>query len=232
MLEIQYLFIAAPLILTGISLLLQHFFDDSDKQRIFCSELRAKYLLTNTGPLSFIASDPSQLTNILKEFLRFRLVRLHFGIVNFIIIFGLGLVIAILLSTVILGFIYQNNNPQNQIKYFFLIWPSISLLTLFCLIVQITFARQNCKTAERIRELIEWDLNGEGAFEDQCSRIVDQNQTPVERQTMEIKGAYKWITDINIRIYRRLYSFLTVIIADAICLGILCPWLWETIGIS
>ena len=229
--EIQYLFLAAPLILAGISLMLQHFFDDADRYRVFCAELRAKYLLINAGPLMLIENRKEKPSIILQDFLRFRLVRLHFGIINFIIIFGLGLVISILVSTVILGFEYQQNHPTALIKYFYLIGPSISLLALFCFIVQITFARQNYKTAERITNITQWDLNNKGTFEKQCSAIIADYNVPCNRQPIEIKGIYNVMTNLTIFLYNALHSFFFIIISDAICLTILCPAFWKKLGV-
>ncbi|WP_319409121.1 hypothetical protein [uncultured Desulfosarcina sp.] len=170
--------------------------------------------------MSLLSTNPDKKIEILQDFLKFRLVRLHFGIVNFIIISGLGLIIAVLASATILGFHY---NKIKEIEYFYFFSRPTILLTAFCVVVQIAFARQSYKTAERICNLTSWDLNGNGSFEDQCSKIVADNQTPANRQTKIITGPYKWITKATILLYYNFWSTGFVIVSDFLFLAILCP---------
>jgi len=158
---------APPVIFIGVSMLLTHFFHDSDRHRGTCAELRAKYILTNKGPQDYLDESTAYKTKlkaiIIEDFLKFRAIRLHFGIINAIIIMSLGLLIAILLYTAL------HCCTRN---YFGVIFPFV-LLSILCFYLQRAYAEQGITTARRINELEEEKIGDKGTFEQQIEKLME-----------------------------------------------------------
>lgn len=133
----------------SISMLLTHFFNDSDRHRVFLEKMRAKYLLSNRGPEDTLFNNTNDddgkiLPKICKDYLLLRGVMLHFGSNSTIIVIGLALMI---LTTFNAGYLCF---PQERIISF-LFWST----SAFLVFVQNTFIQQQRGAARRLKELRE-----------------------------------------------------------------------------
>jgi hypothetical protein len=167
--------IVPTVILAATSFILQHFFEDSDRHRVICLKLRAKYMLNYKGPLLYAnkaGKDQDEVTvNIIKDYLRYRLVRAHYGIINAIIFLGFSFLIALIIFLITMchekGATSANGGVYKCIVLF------LGALIFICLVLQYSFARQNCVTAWLLHRLSKDPIENYGSFEKQCEDILD-----------------------------------------------------------
>jgi hypothetical protein len=203
---------APPVIFIGISLLLTHFFNDADRHRGICAHLRAKYILSDKGPQSYLDEantaniDPIKKIDlrvqIIEDYLRFRAIKLHFGIINGIIILGLALVIAILAYTV---------QYCCHTEYWYVVFP-ILLLFILCFVLQVTYAEQGITTSRRINELEGKNIVNKGTFEQQCEEIMGDELPDIKNHRFYL------FTKKTIWYYSKFGNFWACVTVDAVFL--------------
>ena len=215
-------FLAPPVIIAGLSFLLSHIFDDSDIHRGICAQLRAKYLLTNIGPINYITScvNPSEpnlsLPKILEDFLIFRSLKIHFGIICFLILFGIALLIAILLTTIyFMCSTMDSMNPLQLRVAYFIIFSFIGL-AIICFVLQITYTSQGKAISRRIKELDTHKYSNKKTFVEQCDEIIEAQGTSRDYWPGELKNHYIMISRGAIWIHLKYCPLLVCIFSDLI----------------
>jgi len=159
---------ALPMIFVGIALLLSHFFEDSDRFRGFCEKLRAKYILTHKGPLEYLNNITSEekrelqkeKVKILEEYIFFRGVTIHYGIVLTMVFIGFGLIVAIFFHIAL---------EFNEITC--ILFPFL-FLGFFCFFLQLVYMEQDAATGRRINKLKTYKFKDQKIFEDHCKSLI------------------------------------------------------------
>ncbi|SDP84355.1 hypothetical protein [Desulforhopalus singaporensis] len=207
-----------------VSIILTHFFDDSDSHRGICEKIRARYCLLKINPLDLWNIDPENKNNdktkpekeidreaqavLLEDYLRFRLIKLHFGLVTSVVAIGLGL-----WNMAVIHFFYINCVKHNAVIAFFL-----ALVMLLVFGVQAAYIEQQRGTKRRIDEIDDEKHKNKyfdkGGFSEQCELCIKANNIFLEsiETTLSYKTSKKVMNILDKIIRSYLWSNFPIII--------------------
>lgn len=165
--------IVIPALYVAGALILTHFFEDSDKQRIEIERMRARYFLMRQGPIKKIEQNRNVdevIVQVLEDFLRLRIIRIHFLIISLTTVFGLAFMI-IISSHLFFCYIYNK-----------IVSVLLSMLMVYFWILQWFYIAQQSATLKRIIEFETRYVGDDQCFEQQIyKKYVDVREVrPLE----------------------------------------------------
>jgi|GEM_PF-4737272 len=144
--------LASGLILVTITLLLSHFFEDSDRHRGALEKMRAKYLSLKSAYDSSVSCE---------DCINLKLYDIHFGTISIIVFLGLSLMLAVAGNLACVFYAQEN---------FF--WFAALLITCVILVfVQITFIDQQKGASRRLKDFDESSLSKRCLLRSRCDLI-------------------------------------------------------------
>lgn len=128
-----------------LGIVLQHFYEDADKQRGRCLKFRAKYLILRCGADDWVktcrgSNDCDRLENkfeLIKDHLQYRITKIHFCVITIAVLLAHNILLAILIFA-----IYKVWKIDIDYKiFFYAVYFFLSVFTLFLTYAYLSQAR-------------------------------------------------------------------------------------------